>query len=374
MISAGNVGALAAPGGRSARSWRRVFGWSATSAPVALLLMTGIALGPDGLNLLSSSVLPLLNPVVPVALAALGVLVGLGAGDHRPTDRRLLAAATLAATITLLMVGLGLGILAWTSVAGAVLPFWTLPIVCSISAATSLTLPAGNPLEPGSPTTRLTEAGVLLPIVAGGLLLAWLRAGSPAATLALLGQASAVTLALAAAGWLLLTRTSSMTEERVFAVAALLLVGGASDALSQSALLGGLIAGVFWRYAGGRPSDTLRRDVLFVQHPLLVLVLLAAGARTELSFLAVTLGLVYVMLRAVGTLAGGMAATRVAGKQLPGDLGRHLLRPGVFGVAFALNAASVAGGDASILLATIVVGAIGSEFAALLLPPRGGSE
>ena len=214
---------------------------------------------------------------------------------------------------------------------------------------------------------------MLLPIAAGGLLLAWLGAGAPAATLILLGLAAAVTLALAAAGWLLLTRTSSMTEERVFAVAALLLVGGAADALNQSALLGGLIAGICWRYVGGRPSDALRRDVLFVQHPLLVLVLLAAGARTELSLLAITLGVVYVMLRAAGTLAGSGAARAVAGQQ-PGDLQRHLLRPGVFGVAFALNAASVAGGDTSLLLATIVTGTIGAEFAALLLPPRSGPE
>ena len=73
---------------------------------------------------------------------------------------------------------------------------------------------------------------------------------------ALLGHATLITLLLAAAGWLLLP-TSSETEERVFAVSALLLVGGVADALSMSALFTGLAAGLFWRYAGSRPRETV---------------------------------------------------------------------------------------------------------------------
>ena len=38
----------------------------------------GIGLGPHGINLLTAASLSSLDPVVPVALAALGVLVGLG--------------------------------------------------------------------------------------------------------------------------------------------------------------------------------------------------------------------------------------------------------------------------------------------------------
>ena len=149
---------------------------------------------------------------------------------------------------------------------------------------------------------------MLLPIAAGGLMLAWLRAGSRIGTLALVAQASGITLALATAGWLLLTRTTSETEERVFAISALLLVGGVADALGLSALFGGLVAGLFWRYTGGRPRETVRRDVLFVQHPLLVVVLLVAGARAELAPASLALGAAYVVLRVVGTLAGGAAA------------------------------------------------------------------
>ena len=60
-------------------------------------------------------------------------------------------------------------------------PFWTLILASGICAATSLTLPAGNPLEPRTTTAPAScELGVLLPIVAGGLVLAWLHAGSSA--------------------------------------------------------------------------------------------------------------------------------------------------------------------------------------------------
>jgi hypothetical protein len=43
-------------------------------------------------------------------------------------------------------------------------------------------------------------------------------------------------------------------------------------------------------------------------------------------------------------------------------------------VAFALNAVSVAGADASALLAVVAVGTIGSELVAVLLPHRSAGE
>ena len=359
--------------GRSSRTWRRTFRWSATSAPVALLLLMGIALGGRGINLLTPAVLSLLDPVVPVALAAFGVLAGLGAGDRRPADRRLFVAASLGAVVTMLTVSSGIAVVAFFAMSSIVRPFWTLILASGICAATSLTLPTGNRLEPRPAVTRVIELGALLPILAGGLVLAWLRAGSSAAALTLLAQASVITCALAGAGWLLLTRAASETEERVFAVSALLLVGGVADALSLSALFGGLIAGVFWWYAGRHPRDTISRDVLFVQHPLLVLVLLVAGARADLSAASLALGAVYLVLRVVGQLAAGEVARRAAGLEAPRDLGFHLLPPGVFGVAFALNAVSVVD-HASILLAAVVTGTIGSEFVALLLAPKRVAE
>ena len=153
-------------------------------------------------------------------------------------------------------------------------------------------------------------------------------------------------------------------------MSALLLAGGAAAALGQSALFAGLLAGLVWRFAGRRPRDTIGRDVLFVQHPLLVLVLLVAGARTDLAPLSIALGIGFVVLRTIGKLLGGAIAERAIGSQMREDFGRHLLWPGVFGVAFALNAATVAGGGAGPLLGTVVLGTIGSEFVALVLPSQ----
>jgi hypothetical protein len=351
--------------GRPASGWRGLLAWSATSAPVALLLLAGLAIGPHGLNLLAPDVLSLLDPVVPIALAALGVLAGLSV-----RDRRLFAAAGFGAAGTMAIVSVGTATVVSGAGASLANSFWTFALASGICAASSLTLPPVDPLEPPSAATRIIGLSVIVPIVAGGFMLAWLRAGSPLGTLALMAQAGGVTLALAAAAWLLLTRVASETEERVFAVSALLLVGGVADALSLSALFGGLLAGLLWRYAGGRPRKTITRDVLFVQHPLVVLVLLVAGARTELSFLALGLGTTYLLLRVVGQLAGGILARRAAAGEAPRDLGLYLLPPGVFGVAFALNLAPIAGADGGVLLAAVVTGTIGSELVAHLWPPR----
>jgi hypothetical protein len=368
------LGPLPGTDRRRSRRWRELLVWSATSAPVALLLAAGIAFGPLGINLLSPATLTLLEPVVPVALAAFGVLVGLSVSDRRTDDPRTLGAACLAAAVTVLVVSAGFGVVALTAMSAILQPFWTLILTVGICAATSLTLPSGDSLEPRSAATRVIELGVLLPIVAGGLMLAWLGAGSSVGAGVLVAQACGVTLALAAAAWLLLTRASSETEERVFALSALLLVGGVAAALSLSALFGGLVAGVFWRYAGQHPRETIGRDVLFVQHPLLVLVLLVAGARADLSPATLALGVGYVVLRVAGLLAADTVARRVAGVNGPRDLGLHLLPPGVFGVGFALNAVSVVGADASMLLAAVVAGTIGSELVAALLPPRSVGE
>lgn len=352
------------------RRWRRMVEWSATSAPVALLLLAGVALGRYGINVLSVATLSLLAPAIPVALAALGALVGLSVGRRRTGDRRALAAACLDAALTLLLVSTGLGMLALVGWWSVVQPFWAVVVGSGVCAATSLTLPTGDPLEPRTAARRVIELGVLLPIVVGGVLLASLRDGSGGGTLILMAQGTGLTLALAAAAWLLLTRASSETEERVLTVSALLLVGGVADALALSALFSGVVAGVLWRSAGRRPPETISRDVLFAQHPLLVLVLLTAGASAALSLAGFALGGAYLALRVVGRLAGGMLGRRLTRLNLPRDFSLRLLPPGVFGVAFALNTTMVLGGDASVLLTAAVIGTIGSELVAFLLPPR----
>jgi len=59
--------------------WHVRFGlsWSAGAVPVVLILLLGAVLGPGGLALLTPPVLAVIDPVLPVAVAALGILAGL---------------------------------------------------------------------------------------------------------------------------------------------------------------------------------------------------------------------------------------------------------------------------------------------------------
>jgi hypothetical protein len=56
-----------------------------------LLLLVGVALGSSGLNVLSAQTLSILDTAMPVALVALGMLVGLAASGQGPGEGRLVA-------------------------------------------------------------------------------------------------------------------------------------------------------------------------------------------------------------------------------------------------------------------------------------------
>ena len=59
---------------------------------------------------------------------------------------------------------------------------------------------------------------------------------------------------------------------------ALALAGGAAAYLRVSPLAVGLVAGVFWTVAPGRADRIVQDDLRKVQHPLVVLLLVTAGA------------------------------------------------------------------------------------------------
>jgi hypothetical protein len=351
------------------RSWRRLLQWSATSVPVGLLLLSGIAMGPQGLSVLSSETLALLAPAIPVALVTLGVLLGLSVRiGAEPRD--IAGAATVEAALTIAVVWGGFAALAAEYPPALGTSTAVLAAAAGIAAASSLTLPTSDPLEPRSAATRLLEVDGLLAVLAGAAVLAWVHAGSVGGAVLALAAAFGVVVGVAIAARLLLTAAASETEERVITMAVLLLVGGVAHALSMSALSLGVVAGVCWRSVARRAVEAIRRDVLFVQHPLLVLVLIVAGASASVAPLPLALGAAYAVLRTVSRLAAGAAITRARGDRLHPTLGRYLLPPGVFGVAFALNAASMWGTSAAVLLDTVVAGTIAAELIAFVLPAR----
>jgi hypothetical protein len=336
-----------------------------------LLLIVGAALGPAGLNVLSADTLSILDPAMPVALVALGILVGLAVGVHRPGEGRLAAAAAVEGGVTAAAVAVAVLFIGPFWGVSTPLPFWVVALVLGIcaapSAAASLHASHDAPLA-----RRVGDVDGLLSIALGGAALALLREQSPVAALPVLLQSCGVALVIVLAAWLLIRTSSSETEQRVFTAALLLLLGGAADYLSLSALLGGLIAGIFLQLVGGPERDSVRRDVLHFQRPLLVLVLIVSGARLDLATPWLGLGVIYLLVRTAAKLAGGWAARHMVGAAAPRNLGMTLQAPGILGLAFALNVVRAAGPDAEAMLAVAAVGAIGSDVIASFF--RSGGE
>ncbi len=190
----------------------------------ALLLM-GVVLGPNGLNLLTPSVVLLLDPIVAMALAMIGAFVGLNLDLERP---RLDAAIAMAAL--------------------------------------------------------------------GGAAIVVFREASPIALFLITLAMAAIALIVAFASWLLVGQTDSEREQQVFVVGALLLVGGAAAYLSLSALFAGLFAGILWSVAGDLARARIVKELDYFQHPLIVLLLLVAGASITTYIEAAVLALAVLVL------------------------------------------------------------------------------
>ena len=339
-----------------------------------LLLIVGTALGPLGLNILSTATLSILDPAMPVALVALGILVGLGIGAHRSGSKRVVVAAVVETALTVAAVSAAVLFIGPAWGLSTALPFWMVALVLGICAAPSAAASLHTPLDSRSAARRVGDMDGLLSIALGGVALALLREQSTAAALPVLAQACGVALVIVLGAWLLIRTSSSETEQRVFTAALLLLLGGAADYLSLSALLSGLIAGVFLQVVGGTVRDSVRRDVLHFERPLLVLVLVVSGARLELQTPWLGLGVIYLLVRTAAKLAGGWAAGAVVVPRTAGNLGISLLAPGILGIAFALNVVRAGGASAEPMLAVAAVGAIGSDVISSFIRSSGDSE
>jgi hypothetical protein len=206
----------------------------------ALVLLLGIAAGPHGLNLLSPSVLLLLDPLIVMALAMFGVFIGLAIDVQRP--------------------------------------------------------------QPGSPK-RVVKAAATAPAVLallGGIVMAALLEASPVAqVLTALGIAG-VAIVVAYAGWLLVGQADSDREQQVFVIGSLLLIGGGAAYTSLSAVFAGLLAGIVWSSGGDLARARIVQHLDYFQHPLLVVMLLVAGASITFSLEALAVFVIVAALHTVG--------------------------------------------------------------------------
>lgn len=341
--------------GNASRTWSR-------GHQSSMLLLLGIGLGAQGLGVLTAGALAVLDPIVTVALAAMGVLAAFSAEPAAGQERRLVPRALFDVLLTGTVVSGGL-LLAAPLVAGPdVLP-WRLALFAGLCASASAAGTATIPYQGGGLAGRLADRGMLIAIVAGGLFALAGRDGSLAATLAFAAQTLGLSGVIAIVGWLLLTRTTAEPDQHVFTAATLLLLGGLADALSVSALLGGTVAGFVWRWTGGTTRERIGSDLIHVQHPLVGLVLIVAGARVIFSPTVVALAIAYSSLRMAGKVASGRLFLRSLVP--PGSPpARALMRPGILGVVLALSMLGVAGPGASDALSVVVIGTITAQLLA----------
>jgi hypothetical protein len=325
-----------------------------------ILLPLGVALGPSGVNLLSAPVLAFVDPLVSVGLAVLGILLGMALDVRRPGVAVAGGAAMLEASVTVLLVGSGALALhtVWLNPGAAP---WLFALLLGICAAASFA-PATAGGEPHS--LRLAHPGDLnsiLTVTAGAFVLALHRAGTVAGAALFVGGVSLVALALAAAGWLLVTHPASDRERHTFVAGTLLLLGGAAAYLGHSALFVGLLAGLFWGEAGGAAGDRIARDLRYVQHPLIVLLLLVTGARLGIGTEALALAAVYLLCRNAGKLVGA----RLVSRQVPRGpfTSEQLLAPGIVGLALALDVLQAGGdhGRTGLLLSAVAIGGLATD-------------
>jgi hypothetical protein len=337
-------------------------GLAPTPRPWLLLLLTGVAFGPYGLSILSENVLNVLDPAVSAALATLGAFVGMEIDVRRLRGSSSVAAGSLEAFVTFVTVAAGMLAVSTLSDSAVAMP-WLLAGLLGACAASS----AAPSRPPAAETTDIGGSEDLLPIVVGLPALAMMRSQTPGDIATLTFGFTLVAIAVAVACWLLVSRTSSVTEERVFAIGGLLLLGGAAAYLSLSSLFAGFAAGVLWRAAGLEVRDRIVRDLGYLQRPVVGLLLLVAGARLHVSMALIGFIAFYALFRIAGKLAGSLLARRVIGGDELTD--SSPLSPGIIGVALALNVVQAREHEdiATTLFTIVVVGSFLADVASLLI-------
>lgn len=355
---------------------RAALGLRPAAAPVALFVPLGALLGPQLLGLLTVDVLAHLDVAVSVALATLGVFVGIALGRLTPSSRRILVCASVEAGTTLLVV---------TVITFALAILWRLPVdvpalavalMLGICASVSSVGPEAALLDPARQVAaQIADLDDVAAIAIGALVVIALREPS-AWPLARLGLATLLAgAAVAVAGWLLFEVARGAAERGVYVIGVLVMLGGTAAYLALSPLLMGLVAGTFWSLAPGHADTIIESDLRKVQHPLIVLLLLTAGASLKVTPVAIWLLAPFVIFRVSGKLAGSWLASRYARDLLPADLGTWLIWPGVVGIAFALNFQQVAppvAGEA--VLTAAALGSVAAELLAVLVLPAAPSR
>jgi hypothetical protein len=332
----------------------------------------GALLGPLGMGWFTPQVLGRLDIFVTITLAVLGVLVGIALGREVRASMRLLVAASFESAVTVVAVA-GASIFfiqsAHVPVPIDVVVAFGLAFGLCASASSATSSPPDSEAA-ASVATKVADLDDVLPVAASTVIFAFIAAGEAAFPWIYVLAPVALGLIVGLIGWLLFDRAESGAERVVYVLGTLALAGGAAAYLNVSPLAAGLVAGLFWASARGRADQIVANDVQRVQHPLIVLLLLTAGALWVPSQAGLWLLAPYLLFRLVGKIAGAWVTARFLDVRTS-DLAAFLMPPGVLAVAFALNFRQVllpATGD--ILVSTVAMGTAAFELFALAVVPH----
>jgi hypothetical protein len=350
---------------------RVAMGFAPALTPAAIFLPLGAALGPQGLGWITPLVLARLDIAVTIALAVLGVFVGIALGRQVQDAWRLLAAASLESAITVAAVAGAMFYFATATGTPLEVPAVAMAIAFGLCASASSATSTSPDTEAAAAVgTRVADLDDVLPIVVAVVAFALLPSLTAQPTWLFLVAPVAAGLAVGLIGWMLFDRAESAAERVVFVIGAFALLGGAAAFLRVSALAVGLVAGVFWAVAPGRADAIVRSDVRRVQHPLIVLLLVTAGALWTPSIVALWLLAPYLLFRLAGKVAGAWATAPFL-EVRAADLAAFLMPPGVLAVAFALNFRQLLpAGAGDTLVSTVAMGTAAFELFALAVLPR----
>ncbi len=237
--------------------------------------------------------------------------------------------------------------------------------VCSGASAATRAGRDGRDGGPGSAAAVITDLDDVPLILLGTLLVI---AGGGRAVGTTVAVATAASAVAGVAGWLLFERAASAAQRGVYVAGTRLLLGGIGAYAGSSPLLGGCVAALIWRRTAGAADRIIAGDIGKLQHPLVALLLIVAGASIEWTLAALWIAAPLVLLRLIGKLLGGAAAARISGLPV-GMVSTLLLPPGVLGIALALNLYQVLGGAGALLLSAVTFSAVVSELVSVLLPP-----
>lgn len=359
------------PAAPAERSWeqRLARAWSAGALPAVLLPMIAVALGPQGLAVIGSGVVSLLDPAVPVALATVGALAALQFSTLGVNRTRITIAAALESALTAAAVAAGLYSMGpMIGLSGTTL--LVIAAAAGLCAAASSSLASAEPARSARAESVVRDADFLLPALGGALLVAWLQEPTPMAAALLFGKSVAASVLVALAGVLLASSTESRGEQRVLGMAVVLLLGGIADTLGLSALISGLAAGVVWRASGSAVREAVTPVLSYVQHPLLVILLLVAGMRVQITPALLAVTATYVLLRLAAKLVGSAVAAGITRRPVTA-LATNLISPGVMGIALALTFARDDASLASTIVTVIVLGTAASQLLHAVISPGG---